>query len=84
MEVELRWSPLSGSLVLWEVYIHHTGFSRHMQTLAGNSVGHTHLPFFSQTELELGHFWSINHCPYVPRVHIIYVFKVVEGWVALA
>lgn len=48
VEVELRWSPLSGSLVLWEVYIHHTGFSRHMQTLAGNSVGHTHLPFFSR------------------------------------
>lgn len=47
MEVELRWSPLSGSPVLWEVYIHHTGFSRHMQTLADNSVGHTHLPFFS-------------------------------------
>lgn len=28
-EVELRWSPLSGSPVLWEVWIHRRGFSRH-------------------------------------------------------
>lgn len=34
MEVEPRWPPLSGSLVLWEVYIHHTGFSRDTQTSA--------------------------------------------------
>lgn len=26
---EPRWPPLSGGLVLWQVHIHHTGFSRH-------------------------------------------------------
>lgn len=38
MEVEPRWPPLSGSLVLWEVYIHHTGFSRDTQTSADDRV----------------------------------------------
>lgn len=64
MEVELRWSPLSRSRVLWEVYIHHTGFSRHMQTLADTRSLDIPTSHF-QTELEPGHFWSIIHCPYV-------------------
>lgn len=31
VEEELRWSPLSGRLVLWEVWIHRTGFSEDRQ-----------------------------------------------------
>lgn len=78
MEVELRWPPLSGSLVLWEVYIHHTGFCRDMQTLADDRV--LDIPTsLSHRELESRHCWNIIHCPYVPHAHIIYVFKVVEG-----
>lgn len=81
MEVELRWPPLSGRLVLWEVYIHRTGFSRDTQTLDDErvldmpaSLSHT-----QHTEQESRHCWSIIHCPYVPHVHIIYIFKVVVG-----
>lgn len=51
VEVKLRWPPLSGSLVLWEVYVHHTGFSRDMQTLADDRVWAIPTSF-SYTQLE--------------------------------
>lgn len=78
MEVEPRWPPLSGSLVLWEVYIHHTGFSRDTQTSADDRALDVATSFVPHG-LGSGHCRSIIHCPYVPHVHIIYVLKVVKG-----
>lgn len=43
--------------------------------IADDSVGHTHL---SHTVVESRNIRSIIHCPSVPYVHIIHVFRVVE------